>query len=569
VLYALITYATMYPTWPSRLSTRIPDKIGDNLLLLWTLRWAGRHWTSGWNRLWDAPIFWPRPNALAFTESMLPIAIVHRALALVLRSDVLAYNLIYLAAGFAAMLGVYLLALRITGSVEGAFVAGLVFGLATPRLVQYQHFQLLFVCFVPFVILLTMRYFTAPSVSRGAALGITTGLLFLSSGYYAVMTAVALLVIVPGLIVTRRELPVRRVMTGLIVAALCAAALAGPVALKYAHIEAQPGFTRYADPTFAAHPSDFVRVPPDNRILARAVPIMSHASSVENYLFSGLVACILGAIGLAVFLRRSRSAAYARCLSTQTLALCCAASLLLLVMCFGSYATIAGRVIALPYKRVENLPGFGGIRVTSRFFAFPLLTLAVLGALGLARILAGRPHRQQIVIVAACAVIVLIETSIPLELQRVPDATRQAAVNAALAQRAPGPVIELPMVTSANGGDNWAEVEMPRLWLATIDGHPRVNGYSGAEPPGTRELAKTLDRHFPSAPTVDHLAAMGVRYVVVHFSEGRADGTRTPEASFTEHRAQEILARLPADRAQVIGRFGAAYLIEIRATRTK
>jgi hypothetical protein len=109
-LYALIAYATMFPTWPSRLRTRILGVGGDHLLNLWILHWAGHHAFGGWARLWNAPIFWPNRNSLAYSDAMLPIAILHRALAVVLRSDILAFNLIYLAAAFGSMLGAYLLA---------------------------------------------------------------------------------------------------------------------------------------------------------------------------------------------------------------------------------------------------------------------------------------------------------------------------------------------------------------------------------------------------------------------------------------------------------------------------
>jgi hypothetical protein len=242
-----------------------------------------------------------------------------------------------------------------------------------------------------------------------------------------------------------------------------------------------------------------VRLPTDNRVVAWVSGFADRPASVENYLFPGLLACILGALGLAVFLRRSRAPDESGTLEVLTLAFCSVASLVLLVVSFGSSATLRGRTVALPYHLVENLPGFAGIRVTSRFVAFPLLTLTLFAALGLERLLASHPRRERILLVTVCAAFVLVETSIPIQIDRVPSDPQQTAVNAALARRASGAVVELPIVSAAHGGDIWAAVEAPRMWLATIDGNPRLNGYSGAEPPGFDRLARVMNRDFPSA----------------------------------------------------------------------
>jgi hypothetical protein len=558
-LYTLITYLVMFPTWPSRLRTRIADRVGDNLLNLWTLHWVGHNLFGGWNHLWNAPIYWPHHDALGYSESMLPIAALHRGLSIVLRSDVLAFNVVYLGAGFASMLGAYFLARRITGSLEGAFVAGLLYAVATPRLVHYEHFQLQFGCFIPFVILCMIRYFDAPTIGRAVAFGLAVAVLVLSTSYYGLMTLIALVVIIPGMLWTWRRHPARTLAIGLSIAAAIALVLIGPVALKYASLEAHHGYRRVADPYLAAHPTDYLRVPPDNRLLGGLLPSSARAT-VENYLFPGFVGCILGAAGAVALFRRSRDLPAQQNVETLTLQLSIAAALVLVVLSFGSWMTIAGRTVWLPYHLVTGLPGFAGIRAASRFAAFPLLVLAVLAALGVDRFSRGFGNRARALLVIACAAFLLLETSIPIHMHVVPSSPSETAVDRALARRAPGPVVELPMATAAAGGDVWAGVETRRMWLATIDGDPRVGGYSGGQPRGLDRLARVLDRDFPSAGAVDRLTSMGVRYVVLRITNGRESA-----GAYSTRRARAILAQLPRP-AREVGRVGDAYLIELRTT---
>ena len=564
-VYAMVSYVTMFPTWPSRLSTRIPDVVGDNLLNLWIFRWDGHHLFSGWADLWNAPIFWPNRNALAYSDSLLPIAVVHRVLVSMLRSDVLAFNLVFLAAAFASMLGGYLLARRITGSVGGAFVAGLVYAVATPRLVQYQHAQLGFGCFIPFVILLTVRYFDAPSIGRGLALGLVTALLVLSTSYYGLMTLTALLVIVPGVLVTWRRFPMRRVGFGLVVGVICAAALVAPVALKYNSVERHAALRRLPDPALAAHLGDFVRVPPDNRLIGN-IAVLSEPTpgGVENFLFPGLVACGLGVIGLLTLLRHARELFAKRALEILTLTFCCAASMVLLVFSFGAVVKVGNRLIGLPYSVVEGLPGFAGVRATARFVAFPLLTLALLAALGLGRLTRTMPRRKRLAIVAACAAFFLVETSIPIKISTVPAAAEQTAVNHELASIATGPVAELPMVSRADGGNIWAGVEVPRMWLATIDGDPRVGGYSGEQPPGFTPFVRAVNR-FPNNGAVDRLTSMGVRYVVLRVWNERRGAQPDSNGFYSDRQAKRIVSQLP-HQTRNLGRYGDAYLITLYRT---
>ena len=141
-------------------------------------------------------------------------------------------------------------------------------------------------------------------------------------------------------------------------------------------------------------------------------------------------------------------------------------------------------------------------------------------------------------------------------MMRVPSS---AAVNHALAAQPRGAAVELPMITQADGGGLWAAVETKRMWLAGIDGHPRVNGYSGYQPKGFDALGKTLNAGASTA--LPAVMPLGVRYVVLHVENASSD-TALRVGAFTSDRAQAWMATLPAS-ARVVGKYGDAWLIDL------
>ena len=386
--FLLVAVVFAMPVDPTRYRTVVPGDSGDTLLNLWILDWVGHHLGSGWSGLWDTSMFWPNHNTLAYSESLVPVAVVHRALSGVLGSDVLAFNVIYIGAWTLSGWITYLLTRHLTGSTAGALVAGFVYTVATPRLAHYGHFQLAMGFLVPLVLLVLVRFFEAPSLARGALLGLTTGLLALSTSYYGLMVFVALAVLVPGMVIwTWRRADRSRILTGLALAAVVGAVIVVPVAWQYRDLQQDPHFRRDPDPSGYAQLSDFLRVTPDNYLLADLPPFESRSrpesATIERRLYPGIPAVVLGLVGFVYVIRKRRTLLAERGVATRLLILLVPTALLLLVLAFGDALHVHGVKLWMPYSLLHDAPGFSGIRATARFVAFPLLVLALFAAVGL------------------------------------------------------------------------------------------------------------------------------------------------------------------------------------------
>ena len=160
--YLLAAVLSTHPLW-LHLDDSVPSDIGDPLLNTWILAWDTYAFLDRPLQLFDANIFFPLPNTLAYSEHLASTSLLSVPVQLITGEPVLAYNLSLLLSFPLAGLGMYLLLRRWTGSAGAAFLSGLAFALAPYRLASVSHIQLLTVQWLPFSLLaLDLLLNTAP-----------------------------------------------------------------------------------------------------------------------------------------------------------------------------------------------------------------------------------------------------------------------------------------------------------------------------------------------------------------------------------------------------------------------
>jgi len=582
LLVAGFTLVAIYLAYPSlsHFGTRVPGDGGDGLLNLWILRSVEVGLPHGWRALWDARIFYPNHDTLAYSDSLIPIALLHWPLR-TLFGDVVALNLIYVASWVFCSWFTYRLALRYVRSLGAAVVAALAYTYAPIRLVHQEHLQLIVGgALLPLTILALLRCHDAPSWQRGVGFGIAFSALTLTASYYGAMTSIFIVVIVVGWAVMNGWSDVRRLVMPLAIALGIAMCVVGPVAIHYLELERQANFRRSFEPAFAAHLGDFLRAGRGNRILTRVPVIGSRSQSphagIENRLFPGILATGFGVVGAVVVVRRLRSGNRETTGRERELLLLCVAGAVALVLAFGDWISIAGHHVPLPFALLRHVvPGFSGIRATSRLVLGAELALVLLAAVGVDALLRSHALRApyaRALVVGALAVFVAAESATHPVFVRVPTATDDGGVDRVLASQPPGAVVELP-ITSQHSGLVWAYVETPRQLLALRDGHRRVNGYSGYQPAGYDALTATLGS-FPSRDFRDAARALGVRYVVLRTRLVGTDLSLSTRkladadevAKFTDAEAKALIDVLPPGLAKTITAVKGGYVIELASS---
>lgn len=190
---ALYLVLAVVATWPlvTVMHRRVAGDLGDPLFNSWVLLWTsgqalralGGH-LSALSQYWNAPIFYPAPLTLAYSEHLTPLMLQSLPVFAATGNIVLCYNVLLLGTIVLSGLGMYLLVRELTGQPLAAFLAGLAFAFAPFRVDQFAHIEVLSSQWMPFTLYGFRRFFVTgrlrPLVGGAGAL-VAQGL---SCGYY-------------------------------------------------------------------------------------------------------------------------------------------------------------------------------------------------------------------------------------------------------------------------------------------------------------------------------------------------------------------------------------------------
>ena len=204
-LLALLAYGAITAVlfWPvlRGLATTFPMDLGDPPNEAWLVAWGVHALTTAPSQLLDGNIYYPHANALIYNDNLLGLLPLATPIFLLSGGNTaLTYNALYLLSFVLCGLGTFLLARRLTGSVAGAFLAGLIVAYSPYRMVHLSHLNQLSGQWLPFALLFWERARAAADPSGPArlwpelaALGLFFALQALCSIYYAVFLATCLL----------------------------------------------------------------------------------------------------------------------------------------------------------------------------------------------------------------------------------------------------------------------------------------------------------------------------------------------------------------------------------------
>jgi hypothetical protein len=402
--YALLALTATHPLW-QHLGDALPGDVGDPVLNTYILAWDAHALVVDPLHLFDANIFYPLPNTLAFSENLSGDALLALPLMLLSGEPVLTYNLVFLSSFVLAGYGMYLLVLRMTGSRGAAFAAGAAFAFAPYRIASLAHVQLLTVGWLPLLVLaLSGILRTAHSVLRNnqtlqhADLAVSVADQSLHSTQYAVRSTpyavvfvflwmqiastlqgalfAALSVLVFGIIHVRWLAASCRAHGGarwreLIVPLAVFVCLLLPLVLPYLAVlnDLRASRPPSVAMSFSARPSDYLAAYPDNRLFGALTRIFRARDgfSEEQTLFMGVIAPLLAIVALAgVWRQRTELMAWT---------------------VFFAMLAFAALLLASSGPLAQALPLASVMRVPARWSGVLTFALAGLGGIGAALIL--------------------------------------------------------------------------------------------------------------------------------------------------------------------------------------
>ncbi len=491
----------------------------DAMLNEWALGWVAHQIVRDPLDLFDANIFFPERNTLAYSEAMLVQGALGAPLIWAGASTLFAYNLVLLA-GFALTgWATALVAARWTGDWTAGLAAGIVAAFNAHTLTRLPHLQALHVEFLPLALAALDSLLREPRAGHAMRLAGWFTLQSLASIYLLVFSAFAL---TAAALARPREWSGRRfrpVAFLFVAAAALSFVLLLPYLQAYWQVHREQGAVRpLADvELYSASWNDYLSSP--SRVHFNT---WSYRWFTGTALFPGFVALGLAAlaVGRGIAWRNPRAR------------MCLAFGLCGLVLSFGTkvpgYAGL-----------YEILPPLQAVRAVSRFGYLTVMAIALLAAFGLAALRARVPPRRWPAIASVLLVALTLEPLVaPIHLTRFSGIP---SIYEAVADDPAAVVAELPMP----GGFGWFG-NARYVLNSTKHWRPLLNGYSGFAPASFHEHVSAL-AGFPQPAAIAALQATGVTHVFVHL-----DGYTPEQRSLMENDAS--LTRMRAEDRTVLYR---------------
>jgi hypothetical protein len=526
LLSAAAIAAAVIMTWP--LVTGLghlgrTQNSGDARFAVWNVAWVAHALTTDPGELFDANIFFPHRQTLAYSEANVGAGALAVPAWLATRNPFTALNVVVLFGFAASVVATFLLARRLTDDGGAAATAAVLFAFCPYVFAHTAHIQLLMVAGIPLTMLMLHRLVDVPSPRRGLALGAALSAQALSCAYYGIFVGLAVGYATLFYAWSRKYWKASSYWLAIGIAAGVSVGIVVPFFLPYLRIQEDTGFARSLDD--ARHWSAYWRSYLASGAHAHGwlLPLIRDWNNAV--LFPGFVSIGLGVYGAAVAWQRRPSDA-ARPRDRETLLLYGSIGLLAL---WASLGPRAGLYTVLYY----SIPVFSFLRAPERMGIVVMLCLAVLSAYAVRALrqrFSGAGSRA--VAVAACGLALL-------ELNDIPFDWRQDSVPAVyrvLARMPRGALAEFPFYDRRID----FHIHSRYMLFSTAHWQPLVNGYSDHIPADFRTLATTLAT-FPSRESFDALRERHVRYISIHRGRQGYGGATAPEI---ERRLQPYLQNL-------------------------
>jgi hypothetical protein len=550
----LFLVLTLAVTWPlaGRATRSLASDYGDPLFATWLVGWVAGQMTRALQgdlhalrAFWDANIFFPERNTLAFAEHLVGETIQVLPVYWLTGNLLLCYNAAFLLTFVVGAYGMYLLIADLTGSAWAAAAGGVFFAFTEYRLVyEVSHLQTMSNHWLP-IALLGLHRFIARDSRRALAGGAAAlVLLNLSAGYHMLFDGPFVAAFVAVDLARHGRLRDRRVWIALASAAAAVALLTLPFTYPYIEMQRQLGFERGLD-----------------EVIRFSATLDQYRAALPGF----LVPLLLASAAIILELRRHSEPApetWSRRSASMMVAAVGMGALLAFWLSLGPVVRAGGRVLPVPgiYAPLYSyVPGFRGVRAVARMATMFFFFLAMLAGFGVAAIERRSRRAAQATAIVACAVFLWQTTPAPLPLDREwPFVSAGLAPVPAYLRPAPAapPVYRFVATLDRDAvlvefpfGDN--AYDLRYMYFSAAHRRRMLGGYSGVFPDSWVRRRALLERPFAHDDAA-WAALDGATHAVVH--------TRAwPDAT-----GAQIGAWLRAHGAREAGAFDDAHVFELR-----
>lgn len=565
MIFLFFILLTGIMTYPLIFNLQNAENLGDPLFISWNLAWDVHKFFTDPLHLFEANIFFPNHNTLAYSEHLVGLAIFVIPVLLLIDKPIVSYNVLALFSFVLSGYGTYLFSFYLTKNKLAAVVAGIIFAFFPYKIFQFGHLHVISTQWIPFAFLFLYRFFEYRDYKNMGLFLLFSLLQVLSSGSLAIFFTICIAVLGLFLFITGKGYKDRRLMVKIAIAVIISFCVLLPFYIPYLENQKVMGFVRDTSEVeyYSARIENYLAS--TSRLYYQST---TGFGKQESYLFPGILPVVLALIGLlAPGKINDRETLKRISITIIDIGIVICFLLIIITIIFGGIdmnlfglrirshnllnpwliftmlllirkplnksqipfllssifpankTQVSFLMLALLAVSVslgmgtlhsdkfynffyDYVPGFKFIRVTARMGMFAGFFLSLLAAYGVQRLMELKVIRRVVFIIIP---VILIEyASFPIELQSIEDTPE--VYQWLEKEKGDFSIFELPM-------DNFM-LNIRYVYYSTKHWKKMVNGYSGFFPPSDHFADRFSTHDLPAL--LDYLEYIGVKYVIVH-----------------------------------------------------
>lgn len=522
----------------------------------WTISWDIHALFTNPFNLFNANIFFPNADTLAYSEHEITNAVIAIPFMAATDNPIQTANLMIIFNFCLSAVGAYLLVHHLTRNRPAAFASGIAFAFAPYMFSHVTQLGIGSAGWIPLTILFLHLYSEDRKPRYAFLFALFFVLQFLANTYIGLFLSVGIVIFFAVRLLYNRKTFTLKWMAWVVAALILAGLVLIPFALPYIKVHNEnPELVRTIEEvdSHSADVQDFLVAPSFNFIWGHATSALrkitfDRAGPNHRSLFPGLIILLLGLYG-AYYLFRKGKGEERFCFWFYSVLLVLSA-----VFCLGTSLYVFGHRfnLPMPYDVLYRvIPGFKALRVPTIFAMLTTLSFAVLAGFGVRGIVEYvRSKKGRNLARAAFAVILVLlfldVVTSPLPMAPVPPKNEFPPVYTWLKeQKGQAPTVELPLPRPLDEW-RWVDLESRRTYYSTLHWKKILNGFSSFSP-ASYIKARNLYVDFPSDEFMNFLEKEGVEFVIFHASEEPETAPKLEEWDAT-HADLELIRTFGSDQ---------------------
>ncbi|MFN3301765.1 MAG: hypothetical protein ACK413_01915 [Patescibacteria group bacterium] len=504
------TFLTVIFTYPLiwHLDRAVFD-IFEPLILSWRMAWNAHQLFKDPLNLFQANIFYPSRNSLAYSENLIGITILVLPIIKIFNNPILAHNLALFLSFILSGYGMFLLTFYLTKNFLASLLSGLIYTFAPFKIFRMlYHINILSGQWLPFAFLYLYKFFEDKKIKNIILFSFFSILQTLTSFHYFLFLLIGLIILIIIEIFFQKKLFFeKKFLKGLYLASLIILAIILPILWPYFQLEKLYKSNQkniiYEMAFYTPSLKDFF------------IPwyIKKDYKDIEKNVFPGIITLIFLAVSFFIFSKNKLEEKQKRILITFSLI-----ALIGLLLSFGPLLKIKEHYFFNfgPYLPFSFLPGFKSIRAVGRFIILFIFGISLIIGLAISIFLKKKSLTKLSFLFLLMILFIIESLLISIKfvyLIELPIKKDIPYIYQTLAKEKDDfPLLELPILINGK-----PEISAIYMYFSTYHWKKLVNGSSSYYPPLYPQFVKTFI-DFPHEKSIRLIKALGVKYIIIHYN---------------------------------------------------